>query len=91
MATSGFVWGINSFDQWGVELGKVQGGWAGGRAHQSKACLERSLLELVRCKHVQAPTGKDQGRSDLVPIHTHSLRWTAICCCRLLLIVRMEA
>ena len=23
MATSGFVWGINSFDQWGVELGKV--------------------------------------------------------------------
>eukprot|EP00887_Chlorella_sp_A99_P005656 scaffold1.g5656.t1 len=23
VATSGFVWGINSFDQWGVELGKV--------------------------------------------------------------------
>ena len=23
MAVSGFVWGINSFDQWGVELGKV--------------------------------------------------------------------
>ena len=23
IATSGFVWGINSFDQWGVELGKV--------------------------------------------------------------------
>jgi len=20
---SGFVWGVNSFDQWGVELGKV--------------------------------------------------------------------
>ena len=26
IATSGFVWGINSFDQWGVELGKVCGG-----------------------------------------------------------------
>ncbi|KAL4426849.1 hypothetical protein ABPG77_006635 [Micractinium sp. CCAP 211/92] len=23
IATAGFVWGINSFDQWGVELGKV--------------------------------------------------------------------
>ena len=23
IATSGFIWGINSFDQWGVELGKV--------------------------------------------------------------------
>jgi glucose-6-phosphate isomerase len=22
-AVQGFVWGINSFDQWGVELGKV--------------------------------------------------------------------
>lgn len=23
VATQGFVWGVNSFDQWGVELGKV--------------------------------------------------------------------
>jgi glucose-6-phosphate isomerase len=23
LQVSGFVWGINSFDQWGVELGKV--------------------------------------------------------------------
>lgn len=23
VAVEGFVWGINSFDQWGVELGKV--------------------------------------------------------------------
>merc|ERR1740124_1273290 len=23
VATEGFIWGINSFDQWGVELGKV--------------------------------------------------------------------
>ena len=31
VATSGFVWGINSFDQWGVELGKVRGvGGCGG-------------------------------------------------------------
>lgn len=26
IAVSGFVWGINSFDQWGVELGKVLAG-----------------------------------------------------------------
>ena len=24
-AVEGFIWGINSFDQWGVELGKVLG------------------------------------------------------------------
>lgn len=24
VAVQGFVWGINSFDQWGVELGKVK-------------------------------------------------------------------
>ena len=23
IAVQGFIWGINSFDQWGVELGKV--------------------------------------------------------------------
>jgi glucose-6-phosphate isomerase len=23
VAVQGFVWGVNSFDQWGVELGKV--------------------------------------------------------------------
>lgn len=23
IAVEGFIWGINSFDQWGVELGKV--------------------------------------------------------------------
>ena len=26
VAVQGFVWGINSFDQWGVELGKVLAG-----------------------------------------------------------------
>jgi glucose-6-phosphate isomerase len=25
VAVQGFVWNINSFDQWGVELGKVGG------------------------------------------------------------------
>ena len=24
IAVEGFIWGINSFDQWGVELGKVR-------------------------------------------------------------------
>ena len=26
MAVQGFIWGVNSFDQWGVELGKVLAG-----------------------------------------------------------------
>lgn len=26
VAVQGFVWGVNSFDQWGVELGKVLAG-----------------------------------------------------------------
>ena len=25
VAVQGFLWGVNSFDQWGVELGKVRG------------------------------------------------------------------
>lgn len=29
VAVQGFIWDINAFDQWGVELGKVgRGGWA---------------------------------------------------------------
>jgi hypothetical protein len=30
----GFIWGINSFDQWGVELGKVLASKVGRQAHQ---------------------------------------------------------
>ena len=29
----GFVWGINSFDQWGVELGKVLAGKVRATVH----------------------------------------------------------
>lgn len=36
VAVSGFIWGINSFDQWGVELGKVLAG--------------KVRSELVRCR-----------------------------------------
>ena len=36
IAVSGFVWGINSFDQWGVELGKVLAG--------------QVRTELIRCR-----------------------------------------
>ena len=30
MFTQGAIWGINSFDQWGVELGKVLAGRIAG-------------------------------------------------------------
>jgi glucose-6-phosphate isomerase len=44
-AVQGFVWGIPSFDQWGVELGKVlakqvrTAGWDGGVGHALWAAL----------------------------------------------------
>jgi len=37
VAVQGFIWGINSFDQWGVELGKAL---AGGVRKQLNACRD---------------------------------------------------
>jgi glucose-6-phosphate isomerase len=46
---SGAVWGINSFDQWGVELGKVLAQDIAARlASGDVAGLDASTAELVR-------------------------------------------
>mmetsp|Transcript_4172 Transcript_4172/g.9691 ORF Transcript_4172/g.9691 Transcript_4172/m.9691 type:complete len:662 (+) Transcript_4172:57-2042(+) len=36
VAVQGFIWGINSFDQWGVELGKVLASKVRSTMHQSR-------------------------------------------------------
>lgn len=36
VAVQGFVWGINSFDQWGVELGKVLATQVRKQLHSSR-------------------------------------------------------
>jgi glucose-6-phosphate isomerase len=36
VAVQGFVWGINSFDQWGVELGKVLAGKVRAKMHEMR-------------------------------------------------------
>ena len=52
MFTSGAVWGINSFDQWGVELGKALAGEAAAAAWASGALpaagLDPSTAGLLR-------------------------------------------
>ena len=40
-AAQGFVWGINSFDQWGVELGKVLASKVGSMSQRSACCAVR--------------------------------------------------
>ncbi len=36
----GFIWGINSFDQWGVELGKVLASKVRSTMHQVRGFVE---------------------------------------------------
>ena len=43
IATQGFVWGINSFDQWGVELGKVLASRC--RSKMNSARTQKRLIE----------------------------------------------
>lgn len=56
VAVQGFIWGINSFDQWGVELGKVL------------ASKIRSLMNVTRTKNrVVSPTdGLNKSTSKLL-------------------------
>ena len=44
MPMQGFVWGINSFDQWGVELGKVL---ASKVRHRKRVCRVRRGRQQV--------------------------------------------
>ena len=73
IATQGFVWGINSFDQWGVELGKVLATRvrgtiselraSGGRVEASagyNASTARLINRFLNTKIEAAPTSDDR-------------------------------
>jgi glucose-6-phosphate isomerase len=52
----GVVWGINSFDQWGVELGKelgtsVYGSLTGFDAPPAADCSTQGLIDYFRRRH----------------------------------------
>ena len=56
MAVQGFIWGINSFDQWGVELGKVREErrgqeWRGQDRSGEEGRGDGGGMEGVRGKH----------------------------------------
>ena len=52
VAVQGFVWNINSFDQWGVELGKVGArGCRGVAGARIVAATARSVLAAPQPLH----------------------------------------
>ena len=73
-AVQGFVWGINSFDQWGVELGKVlaskvrgtvaelraSGGQVDPKAHGYNSSTARLLNRFLATPIAPKPDNKDQ-------------------------------
>ncbi len=44
----GFIWGINSFDQWGVELGKVLASKVRANTVRSDRILRRGVTVYCR-------------------------------------------
>lgn len=56
VAAQGMIWGVNSFDQWGVELGKAMGNnvLSALEGHNSQAEFDCSTSGLVKAyKHMQ--------------------------------------
>ncbi|MNR65584.1 Glucose-6-phosphate isomerase [compost metagenome] len=56
MFVQGIIWGINSFDQWGVELGKALGldlyEYLVGKVKAEKEdCSTQGLIEFFRTHH----------------------------------------
>jgi glucose-6-phosphate isomerase len=56
LLTASFVWGINPFDQWGVELGKqISQTLMGGLSGDDTSSLDSSTAQLIaRYKKAQA-------------------------------------
>jgi len=48
LAMMGFIWGINSFDQWGVELGKVVCCISFYQLMDSSSC-QKEVMHLPLC------------------------------------------
>ena len=57
--TEGVLWGIDSFDQWGVELGKVLAGAIAGRAHRAPS---RRSSRTTRRRTRSSPAARARGR-----------------------------
>lgn len=63
VAVEGFVWGINSFDQWGVELGKVC--FSRGSLSLALHCNSSGLLIVIYVIHVSMQSLATQVRKQL--------------------------
>ena len=60
VAVQGFVWGLNSFDQWGVELGKqiataTEATMTTGEGFETLDASSRALIEAVWAAQDQDP------------------------------------
>ncbi|HBS42922.1 MAG TPA: glucose-6-phosphate isomerase, partial [Oceanospirillales bacterium] len=53
VAAQGMIWGVNSFDQWGVELGKVLGGKVLGALNKTSCAedFDASTTGLIKAFH----------------------------------------
>ena len=76
VAAQGFMWGINSFDQWGVELGKVC--CAGSRCRAGACAYGKGVTATclglkLRVGPPPAPTGQGQGVLSMRPYPPRAL------------------
>jgi glucose-6-phosphate isomerase len=54
VAVQGFVWGINSFDQWGVQLGKVLAKQVAAALKDAKTDGFNSSTSALLAKYIAA-------------------------------------
>ena len=74
----GFVWGINSFDQWGVELGKVLAGKVRTTVHTCRT-KDRKVGPADGFNH---STMRLLNRCSPLPSPVNRLQWcTTVPCC----------
>ncbi|XP_078430425.1 sugar isomerase (SIS) family protein [Wolffia australiana] len=72
VAVEGFVWGINSFDQWGVELGKSLATQVRKQLHSSRTAEEpikgfNYSTSTLLSKYLEAETGIASSTSTVLP------------------------
>eukprot|EP00240_Pyramimonas_obovata_P002986 CAMPEP_0118957516 /NCGR_PEP_ID=MMETSP1169-20130426/62146_1 /TAXON_ID=36882 /ORGANISM="Pyramimonas obovata, Strain CCMP722" /LENGTH=626 /DNA_ID=CAMNT_0006905601 /DNA_START=52 /DNA_END=1932 /DNA_ORIENTATION=- len=74
VAVQGFLWGVNSFDQWGVELGKVLAGGVRDRLRAARtngrldtAGLNPSTRRLIQHYLAQQPQDTDTPTEETLP------------------------
>jgi glucose-6-phosphate isomerase len=56
IAVQGWIWGLNSFDQWGVELGKVLAGKVRAKMNESRTSVRARCRLLLRPPTHAAPS-----------------------------------